>query len=150
MTAATPAGGQLPEAPDAWQRIMAHEADVRDELGRLLSRLPDATGAVAATADGLLIAHEAPDAPAEALAALSSAGFGIGLRLAGTGGDDSFHELVVRAEHGCVALYPAGPSCVLAVLAGPHPDLQRLHTAARATAARVADLLAAAGTDLEV
>ncbi|MEW1865655.1 roadblock/LC7 domain-containing protein [Streptomyces sp. NBC_00669] len=128
---------------------MAHEAEVRDELGRLLARLPDATGVLASTVDGLLIAHEAPDTPAETLAALSSAGFGIGLRLSDAAGGHSFRELLVRGEHGYVALYAAGPACVLTVLAGPRINVGRLHMEARRSSAYLAHLLDGAADDRE-
>lgn len=48
----------------------------------------------------------------------------------------------MRAEDGCVALYPAGPDAVLTVLAGPRTDVGRLHLEARRTCTRLADLLA--------
>ncbi|WP_202232410.1 roadblock/LC7 domain-containing protein [Actinacidiphila reveromycinica] len=128
---------------------MAHEAEVRDELGRLLARLPEATGVLAATVDGLVIAHEASDVHAETLAALSSAGLGIGLRLSDAAGDRSFRELLVRGEQGYVALYAAGPACVLTVLAGPRVNVGRLHMEARRSGAYVAHLLAGGADDRE-
>jgi hypothetical protein len=129
---------------------MAHEAEIRDELGRLQARLPDATGVLAAGVDGLLIAHEAPDVrQAETLAALSSAGLGIGLRLSDAAGSRDFRELLVRGEHGYVALYAAGRTCVLTVLAGPRVNVGRLHMEARRTSAYLAHLLDGAADDRE-
>jgi predicted regulator of Ras-like GTPase activity (Roadblock/LC7/MglB family) len=121
---------------------MAHEAEIRTELEGLRARLPEVTGAFAATPYGLLLAADAPGLPAEGFAALAAAALGVGLRLADSAGQDSLRELMVRAEDGCVALYPAGRDAVLTVLAGPRTDVGRLHLEARRSCARLADLLA--------
>lgn len=128
---------------------MAHEADVLDELARLRARLPDVTGVLASGVDGLVLAHDAPDTHPETLAALSSAGLGIGLRLSDAAGDRSFRELLVRGEHGYVALYAAGSACVLTVLAGPRINVGRLHMEARRSGAYLAHLLDGAADDRE-
>lgn len=120
---------------------MAHEAAIRTELEGLRARLPDVTGAVAATADGLLLAADAPGLPAEGFAALSAAALGVGLRLTDAAGQESFRELLIRSGDGCVALYPAGRDAVLLVLAGPHTNVGRLHLESRRSGARVAALL---------
>ena len=52
------------------RRSTVHEAAVRTELEGLRARLPEVTGALAATADGLLLAADAPDVQAEGFAAL--------------------------------------------------------------------------------
>lgn len=120
---------------------MAYEADIRTELEGLRARLPEVTGAFAAAPDGLLLAADAPGLPAEGFAALAAAALGVGLRLADSAGQESLRELLVRADDGCVALYPAGRDAVLTVLAGPHTDIGRLHLEARRSCARLADLL---------
>jgi hypothetical protein len=128
---------------------MAHEAEMSDELARLRARLPDVSGVLAASVDGLVLAHDAPGAHAETLAALSSAGFAVGLRLADAAGSRSVCELLVRGEHGYVALYAAGRSCVLTVLAGPRTNVGRLHMEARRSGAYLAHLLDGAADDRE-
>ncbi|MFI0897511.1 roadblock/LC7 domain-containing protein [Streptomyces sp. NPDC020983] len=120
---------------------MAHEAAIRTELEGLRARLPDVTGVVAATADGLLLADDAPGRPAEGFAALSAAALGLGLRLADAAGQEPFHELLIRTGGGCVALYPAGSDAVLLVLSGPQTNVGRLHLESRRSGARVAALL---------
>lgn len=39
---------------------MAAEAEVLDELRRLRARVPQVTGALAASVDGLVLAHDTP------------------------------------------------------------------------------------------
>lgn len=44
---------------------MAVETDVLDELRRLRTRIPRLTGSLAATVDGLVLAHDVPDTEPE-------------------------------------------------------------------------------------
>ncbi|WP_329171997.1 roadblock/LC7 domain-containing protein [Streptomyces sp. NBC_01477] len=120
---------------------MVHEAAIRTELAGLRARLPEVTGALAATADGLVLAEDAPGLPAEGFAALTAAALGVGLRLTETAGQRSFRELLIRSDTGCIALYAAGRDAVLAVLAEPRTNVGRLHLEARRSCAEVADLL---------
>jgi predicted regulator of Ras-like GTPase activity (Roadblock/LC7/MglB family) len=120
---------------------MAHEAAIRTELEGLRARLPEVTGAVAATPDGLVLADDAPGLPAEGFAAMTAAALGVGLRLTEAAGQQSFRELLIRSETGCVALYPAGREAMLAVLAGPRTNVGRLHLESRRSCARIAALI---------
>lgn len=123
---------------------MVHEAAIRTELEGLRARLPEVTGALAATTDGLLLAADTPGVQAEGFAALTAAALGVGLRLTDTAGQRSLRELLIRSETGCIALHAAGRDAVLAVLAGPRTNVGRLHLEARRSGARVAGLLDAA------
>ncbi|WP_327286998.1 roadblock/LC7 domain-containing protein [Streptomyces sp. NBC_01198] len=123
---------------------MVHEAAIRTELEGLRARLPEVTGALAATTDGLLLAADAPGVQAEGFAALTAAALGVGLRLADSAGHRSLHELLIRSDTGCIVLHAAGRDAVLAVLAGPRTNVGRLHLETRRSCARVAGLLDAA------
>ncbi|MFI6051326.1 roadblock/LC7 domain-containing protein [Streptomyces violascens] len=119
---------------------MAAEADVLTELRRLRARLPQLTGALAATVDGLMLAQDATN-EAESVAALTAAALGVAQRLADTTGRGTFHELLVRGDAGYVATYAAGSSAVLTLLAEPRINVGRLHLEARRAGARVGDLV---------
>ncbi len=56
--------------------LMAVEREVLDELHRLRARVPQVTGSLAATVDGLVLAHDAPGTEPEGLAALTAAALG--------------------------------------------------------------------------
>ncbi|MEU6238731.1 diacylglyceryl transferase, partial [Kitasatospora sp. NPDC047058] len=56
-------------------------------------------------------------------------------------GQGEFRESLVRGEHGYVATYAAGGSCVLTLLAHPDANVGRLHLEARRSAQRIAALL---------
>ncbi|MPY58473.1 roadblock/LC7 domain-containing protein [Streptomyces spongiae] len=123
---------------------MAAQAEVLDELHRLLARLPQLTGALAASVDGLVLAQETRGVEPEGLAALTAAAQGIALRFADVTGQGDFRELLVRSAHGYVATYRAGPSAVLTLLAEGRVNVGRLHLEGRRSGQRISELLGSA------
>ncbi|WP_340556661.1 roadblock/LC7 domain-containing protein [Streptomyces sp. GSL17-111] len=115
--------------------------DVFDELVRLRARLPQVTGALAASVDGLVLASDTARVDPEPLAAVTAASLGVAVRLADVTGQGGFRELVVRAEGGYVATYAAGTTAVLTVLAEPRSNVGRVHLEARRAGARIGALL---------
>ncbi|MEU8889517.1 roadblock/LC7 domain-containing protein [Streptomyces sp. NPDC048442] len=130
-----------PEKRSPVPRPKPPDPEVLEELRRLRARLPELTGAVAASVDGLVIAEDAPGVEAEGVAALTAAALGVSLRLADTTGRGDFRELLVRGEEGYVATYAAGASAVLTLLAGPRINVGRLHLEGRRAGARIGELV---------
>lgn len=120
----------------------AAEAEVLDEIRRLRTRVPQVTGAVAASTDGLVIAHDAAGPEAEGVAALTAASLAVAVRLAAATGRGDFRELLLHGTDGYIATYAAGPSAVLTVLAEPRTNVGRLHLESRLAGARIAELVA--------
>ncbi|WP_416976760.1 roadblock/LC7 domain-containing protein [Streptomyces sp. T028] len=125
---------------------MAVEAEVLNELQRLRTRVPQLRGALAAGADGLVLARDLPDVEAEALAALTAAALGVGRRMADLAARGEFRELLVRGADGYVATYAAGHSAVLTLLADDRVNVGRLHLEGRRSGTRIAELMAATST----
>ncbi|WP_328769246.1 roadblock/LC7 domain-containing protein [Streptomyces sp. NBC_00286] len=123
---------------------MAAEAEVLDELHRLRARVPQLTGALAASVDGLVIAQDTPGVEPEGLAALTAAALGVAVRLADATGRGDLRELLVRGTHGYVATYSAGSSAVLTLLAQDRVNVGRLHLEGRRAATRIGELADAA------
>ncbi|MET9395711.1 roadblock/LC7 domain-containing protein [Streptomyces sp. NPDC006624] len=121
---------------------MAVETDVLDELRRLRTRVPRLTGSLAATVDGLVLAHDVPDTEPEGLAALTAAALGVAHRLTDAAARGDFRELLVRGADGYVATYAAGTTAVLTLLAEDRVNVGRLHLEGRRSGARIADLVA--------
>ncbi|MFJ4964475.1 roadblock/LC7 domain-containing protein [Streptomyces sp. NPDC088729] len=126
---------------------MVPEAEVRDvlvELQRLRARVPLLSGALAASTDGLVLAHDTPDVEPEGVAALTAAALGVSIRMAEATGRGGFRELLVRGTGGYVATYAAGSSAVLTLLAGDRINVGRLHLEGRRAGARIGELVDAA------
>ncbi|MET9801505.1 roadblock/LC7 domain-containing protein [Streptomyces sp. NPDC006368] len=124
------------------QLMTAAEAEVLGELRRLRARVPQLTGALAASADGLVLAHDTADhGVAEGVAALTAAALGVAVRLTDATGQGGFRELLLRGEDGYVATYAAGGSAVLTLLAEPRVNVGRLHLEARRSSARIGALV---------
>ncbi|MFC7882703.1 roadblock/LC7 domain-containing protein [Streptomyces sp. NPDC057376] len=121
---------------------MAVESDVLDELHRLRNRVPQLTGSLAATVDGLVLAHDAPETEPEGLAALTAAALGVAHRMAEATARGGFRELLLRGADGYVATYAAGPAAVLTLLADGRVNVGRLHLEGRRSGARIGELVA--------
>ncbi|NJP48805.1 hypothetical protein HCJ93_01610 [Streptomyces sp. SBST2-5] len=120
---------------------MAVETDVQDELRRLRTRIPRLTGSLAATVDGLVLAHDVPGTEAEGLAALTAAALGVAHRVTDAAARGEFRELLVRGALGYVATYAAGTAAVLTLLADDRVNVGRLHLEGRRSGARIAELV---------
>ncbi|MGW7612604.1 roadblock/LC7 domain-containing protein [Streptomyces sp. NPDC054766] len=123
---------------------MAAEPEVLDELHRLRARVPQLTGALAASADGLVLAHDTPGVEPDGLAALTAAALGVAIRMAEATGHGDLRELMVRGVHGYVATYAAGGSAVLTLLAQDRVNVGRLHLEGRRSGTRIGELVDAA------
>jgi predicted regulator of Ras-like GTPase activity (Roadblock/LC7/MglB family) len=120
---------------------MAAEPDILDELHRLRARMPQLTGALAASVDGLVLAHDTPGVEPEGMAALTAAALGVAVRLTDATDRGELRELLVRGEQGYVATYAAGRTAVLTLLAQDRVNVGRLHLEGRRAGARIGELV---------
>ncbi|WP_328289995.1 roadblock/LC7 domain-containing protein [Nocardia aurantiaca] len=116
---------------------------VLEELESLRDRVPQLTGTLVASTDGLLIAHDLPAHIEPAgMAALTAAQLSLSHRLAATAHGGGFREVVVHGETGDVVIYAVGWTASLTVLAGPGANIGRLHLESRPAARAIAERLA--------
>ncbi|WLW54497.1 roadblock/LC7 domain-containing protein [Streptomyces sp. YU58] len=120
---------------------MAAEAEIRGELRRLRARVPQLTGALAAGADGLVLARDTPGVAPEAVAERTAEAQALATGLADAAGRGEVRELLVRGVHGYVAAYPAGRAALLTLLAEDGVSVGRLRLEGRRAAARIGELL---------
>ncbi|GAA1961303.1 roadblock/LC7 domain-containing protein [Kitasatospora viridis] len=123
---------------------LAVTPDILGELMELRARLPQLSGGLVATIDGLVIAHDTDGVEPEGVAALTAAALGVGARLAEATGQGNFLELLTRGEHGYIATYAAGAFTVLTLFAGPDVNVGLLHFEARRAGTRIAQYTDAA------
>ncbi|MDT9701102.1 roadblock/LC7 domain-containing protein [Streptomyces sp. P17] len=126
---------------------MAAEAPILDELHRLRARIPQLTGSLAASVDGLVVAEDTPGVEPEGVAALTAAALGVAVRLTDVTGRGELRELLVRGRDGYVATYAAGRGAVLTLLAQDDVSVGRLHLEGRRAAARIGELVDGAAAD---
>jgi hypothetical protein len=124
------------------RRPVAAKQEVLGEIRGLRGRLPHVTGVLVATVDGLLVAHDTRGVEPDTIAAMSAAQLGLGQQLARGAGQGAFLENVTRSADGHLAVFAAGTSALLTVLASPELNLGRLQYEARPVAERVGGLLA--------
>lgn len=127
---------------------MRTDAELRAELFAELSRLrravPEITGCLVASTDGLLIADDAQALVVEGVAALAAACLGVSQRIADSARHDDFQEVLICSTGGHVAMYMAGHGAVLVLLAGPDANVGRLHHEARRSTQLVSRIVASA------
>ncbi|MGK8487064.1 roadblock/LC7 domain-containing protein [Nocardia asiatica] len=122
-------------------------AAVLTELKALRDRVPRLTGALVASNDGLLVAHDLPpQIEPNGMAAMAASQLSLSHRLAGTAHGGGFSEVVVHGTGGHVVIYAAGWTS-LTVLAAPEVNIGRLHLESRPAARAIADLLTPVATD---
>lgn len=116
---------------------MDAEAAVLSELRRLRRRLPEVTGVVLASVDGLLLASDAPTFDPDPVAALAATSIGLSRQFARTTGHGTVHESVVQAAGGLIITYPAGGRALLTMVARYGADPAALQREGRTSAHRL-------------
>jgi predicted regulator of Ras-like GTPase activity (Roadblock/LC7/MglB family) len=120
---------------------MTVDPAVLAELGRLRDRLPELSASVLATADGMVLAHDAPDIEPDSLAALAAAHLALARRFAQAVDHGELRESVVECDAGYITSYAAGPNALLTLVTGGDANLGLVHHEARRCLRRLIGLL---------
>jgi predicted regulator of Ras-like GTPase activity (Roadblock/LC7/MglB family) len=121
---------------------MTVDSAVLDELGNLRNRLPELTGSVLASADGMVIAHDAHGIEADSLAALAAAHLALARRFAHAVDHGELRESVVECDGGYITSYTAGTEALLTLVTGGGANLAMVHLEARRCVRRLLPMLA--------
>jgi hypothetical protein len=116
---------------------------VLTQLGNLRDRLPELSGSVLATTDGLVLAHDAHGIEPDSVAALAAAHLALSRRFADAVGHGPLRESVVECTGGYITSYTAGLNALLTLVTTGRANLARVHHEARRTVAQLVDLLGA-------
>jgi uncharacterized protein len=115
------------------------EDKVRAELQLIRAQVPGVRGSLAATSDGLVFAHDAPDLEPSQIAAISAATLALASRATVTTGCGNFREVVVRGSDGYLAVYAAGDTAIVAVMGTSGLNVGMLQYRAREIIDRIAE-----------
>lgn len=120
---------------------MTVDPAVLEELARLRGRLPELSGSVLATADGLVIAHDSEGIEPDTLAALAAAHLALARRFAHAVSHGDLRESVVECDGGYITSYTAGANALLTVVTSGNANLAMVHLEARRCVRRMVRLL---------
>ncbi|MEV6601676.1 roadblock/LC7 domain-containing protein [Actinoplanes sp. NPDC051346] len=120
---------------------MTVDPAVLTELGNLRSRLPELLGSVLATADGMVVAHDAHGIEPDSLAALAAAHLALARRFAHAVNHGDLRESVVECDGGYITSYTAGPNALLTLVTSGGANLALVHLEARRAVRRLMKLL---------
>ena len=121
---------------------MTVDPAVLEELGRLRTRVPELSGSVLATADGLVVAHDSHGLEPDTLAALAAAHLALARRFAHAVNHGELRESVVECDGGYITSYTAGPNALLTVVTSGSANLAMVHLEARRCVRRIVKLMA--------
>ncbi|GGQ79894.1 roadblock/LC7 domain-containing protein [Couchioplanes azureus] len=120
---------------------MTVDPAVLKELGNLRNRLPELCGSVLATADGMVVAHDAHGIEPDSLAALAAAHLALARRFAHAVNHGELRESVVECDGGYITSYTAGPNALLTLVTSGGANLALVHLEARRAVRRLMKLL---------
>ncbi len=115
------------------------EERVLTELTSIRASVTGVHGSLAATIDGLLVAHDLPDSDPAQVAALVSSTFALASQATLMTGRGQFREAVTRGGDGYLAVYAAGRNAIVAVIGTSTLNVALLQYQARAIIERVAE-----------
>jgi predicted regulator of Ras-like GTPase activity (Roadblock/LC7/MglB family) len=122
---------------------MTVDPAVREELGRLRTRLAELSASVLASADGMVMAHDARGIDPESLATLAAAHLAMARRFADAVNHGELRESVVESDRGYITSYTAGPDALLALVSSGDANLAMVHLEARRCVRQLMALLTA-------
>ena len=120
---------------------MTVDQAVLTELGNLRIRVPELSGSVLATTDGMVVAHDAHGIEPDSLAALAAAHLALARRFAHAVNHGELRESVVECDGGYITSYTAGPNALLTLVTSGNANLAMVHLEARRAVRRLMGIL---------
>jgi uncharacterized protein len=121
------------------------EDKVRAELQLIRAHVAGVRGSLAATSDGLVVAHDVPDVEPSQIAAIAAATLALASRATLATGCGTLREAVARGSDGYLAVYAAGDSAIVAVMGTSGLNVGMLQYRVREIIDRIAEFSTQAG-----
>jgi predicted regulator of Ras-like GTPase activity (Roadblock/LC7/MglB family) len=112
-------------------------------IQELRENVPDITGVMIASIDGLAIATDFPEEEAARVAAMSASAIGLGNRITKTTELGDMFDMMIEGSNELLLIYMAGPGAILAVRAPRRANLGLIRLEGPKSARKTAELVLA-------
>ena len=112
-------------------------------IQQLRENVPDITGIMVASVDGLAIATDFPEEEAARVAAMSASALGLGNRITKTTQLGDMVDMMIEGKNELLIIYMAGPGAILALRAPRRANLGLIRLEGPKSAKQVAELVVA-------
>ena len=117
----------------------AATGQITDELRAIRQNVPGIRGSIAATSDGLLVAHDIDSLEPTQIAALVAATHAVAVRASLSTECGQLKEVITRGSDGYLAVYAAGGPAIVAILGTTDLNVAMLNFRARTMIDRIAE-----------
>jgi predicted regulator of Ras-like GTPase activity (Roadblock/LC7/MglB family) len=120
---------------------MGKQEDYASIIQQLRENVPDITGVMIASVDGLSIGTDFPEAEAARVAAMGASAIGLGNRITKTTELGDMFDMMVEGTKELLVIYMAGPGAILAIRAPRTANLGLIRLEGPKAARKVAELV---------
>lgn len=122
---------------------MSRQQEYMALIRQLRENVPDISGAMIATVDGLSIATDFPESEAARIAAMGASSIGLGNRISTTTDLGNLSQMMIEGKSELLVIYMAGPGAILALRAPIRANLGLIRLEGPKAAEKVAELVLA-------
>ena len=122
---------------------MSRQQEYMALVRQLRENVPDISGAMIATVDGLSIATDFPESEAARIADMGASSIGLGNRISTTTDLGNLSQMMIEGKSELLIIYMAGPGAILALRAPIRANLGLIRLEGPKAAEKVAELVLA-------
>ena len=122
---------------------MSRQQEYMSLIRQLRENVPDISGAMIATVDGLSIGTDFPESEAARIAAMGASSIGLGNRISTTTDLGNLTQMMIEGKSELLIIYMAGPGAILALRAPIRANLGLIRLEGPKAAEKVAELVLA-------
>lgn len=122
---------------------MSRQSDYMAVIRQLRENVPDISGVMIASVDGLAIATDFPEGEAARIAAMGASSIGLGTRISETTELGKLTQMMIEGINELLIIYMAGPGAIVALRAPIRANLGLIRLEGPKAAKKVADLVVA-------
>ena len=112
-------------------------------IRQLRENVPDISGVMIASVDGLAIGTDFPESEAARIAAMGASSIGLGTRISDTTDLGNLSQMMIEGKNELLVIYMAGPGAILALRAPIRANLGLIRLEGPKAAMKAAELILA-------